>query len=353
MTGSYKERGALNKIMTLTQEERLRGVCCASAGNHAQAVSHHASRMGIDGVIVMPITTPDVKVKSTRAFGSKVVLHGESFSEAFEHSIQIAKTEGRTFVHAFNDSEVVAGQGTLAIELLEQLPFLEAVVVPIGGGGLIAGMSTFIKHINPRIKVYGVESSAMPGMKLSFEAGKVIPVPKRPTMADGIAVETVGLVPFTYVKQFVDEIVTVDEDELAAAVLALIEHEKTIVEGSGAAAVAAVLSGKLPLKGKQVAAICSGGNISMALVGRIIDRGLAKTGRLCRMHLTCLDNPGQLAKALAIVAQCRANVRDVVHERAFLLASVGTTQPILTLETRDFEHVVEVSFALRKLCRDF
>lgn len=349
MTGSYKERGALNKLLLLTEDEKSRGVICASAGNHAQAISYHTTRMGIDGVICMPVNTPHVKVKSTRDYGGRVVLYGNSFEEAFLYSIKLAREEGRTFVHAFNDSDVVAGQGTLAIELLEQNPFLECIVVPIGGGGLIAGMSLFIKSINPNIKIYGVETSAMPGMLSSINAGHVVSVPKSATMGDGIAIETIGLVPFNIIKQHVDKIVTVDEDELAAAVLSLMECEKTICEGSGAAAVAAIINNKLPeLAGKQVAAICSGGNIDMTLIGRIIDKGLFKSGRLARIHVTCLDIPGQLSQVLDIVKQCRANVRDIAHERAFLLDSVGTTQPILILETRDFDHIREVIDSLKQ-----
>lgn len=349
MTGSYKERGALNKLLLLNDEEKKHGVICASAGNHAQAVSYHTSRMGISGVICMPENTPHVKVKATRSFGGRVVLYGDSFTEAFSRALDIAKHEGRTFIHAFNDSDIIAGQGTVAIELLEQNPFLEAVVIPIGGGGLAAGMSLLIKSINPNIKIYGVETSAMPGMKQSVEAGHVVSVPKQPTMGDGIAIETIGLVPFEYIKQYVDDIVTVDEDELAAAVLLLMENEKTICEGSGAAAVAALMHNKLPqLKDKQVAAICSGGNIDMTLVGRIIDKGLFKSGRLTRIHVSCLDVPGQLCRVLEIVKSCRANIRDLHHERAFLLESIGQTQPVIVLETRDFEHIQEVVDGLNK-----
>ncbi len=244
ITGSYKERGALNKLLQLTNEEKARGVICSSAGNHAQAVSYHSTRLGIDGVIVMPTNAPLTKVNSTREFGARVVQAGESFAEAYEAAMKIAKEEGRTFIHAFNDNEVIAGQGTVAMELLEQNPYMDAVVVPVGGGGLIAGMSLFLKSINPRIKIYGVESAAMPGMYNSVKAGKLVSVPKKPSMADGIAIENVGALAFDIIKDKVDDIVLVDEDEMAAAVLMLLEKEKTVVEGSGSAALAAFLANK-------------------------------------------------------------------------------------------------------------
>jgi threonine dehydratase len=303
--------------------------------------------MGINGKICMPITTPHVKVQATRAFGGTVVQYGESFAETLQYALNLAHEEGRTFVHAFNDSNIIAGQGTLAIELLEQNPFLEAIVVPVGGGGLIAGVSLFIKQINPRIKVYGVESDAMPGMFQSMKAGHVVSVPKKPTFSDGIAIETVGMLPFKYIKEYVDKIVLVDEDESAAAVLALMETEKTICEGSGAAAVAAMMFNKLPeLHGKQVACMVTGSNIDMTLIGRIIDKGLFKSGRLARIHVSCLDVPGELARVLSVIKDCRANVRDVMHERAFLVHNVGITQPSIVLETRSFEHIQEVVDAL-------
>lgn len=348
ITGSYKERGALNKLLQLTEEERRRGVICSSAGNHAQAVSYHSTRLGIDGVIVMPVTTPYVKVNSTREFGAKVVLAGESFAEAYDHAVKIAKEEGRTFIHAFNDPEVVAGQGTCAMELLEQNPYMDAVIVPVGGGGLIAGMSLLLKAVNPRIQIYGVESVAMPGMYNSLKSGKLQSVPKKPSMADGIAIEHVGAIPFEVIKQNVDDIVLVEEDEIASAILLMLEKERTVLEGSGATGIAAIMSGKLPqLAGKNVVTICTGGNIDMSLLGRVIEKGLVKTGRLARIHVTILDQPGQLARVLGIFRDMRANIRDIEHERAFLLANVGMTQPIVTVETRGFDHVQEIVAKLR------
>ena len=343
IVGSYKERGALNKLLQLSPDERAHGVICSSAGNHAQAVAYHSTRLGIDGVIVMPINAPQVKVMRVKEFGAKVVQAGESFAEAYEAALKIAQSDGRTFIHAFNDNEVIAGQGTVAMELLEQNPYMDAVVVPVGGGGLIAGMALFLKQINPRIQIYGVETAAMPGMYESVRAGRLISVPKRATMADGIAIENVGALAFDIIQRQVDGIVQVDEDEMAAAVLALLEKEKTVVEASGAAALAAMQSNKLPqLHDKNVVLLLTGSNIDMTLLGRIIDKGLVKSGRLARIHVTVADIPGQLARVLTILHECRANVKDVEHERAFMVGNVGLTQPIITMETRDFEHVAEI-----------
>ena len=295
--GAYKERGALNKILQLNQEQRDKGVICASAGNHAQAVSYHSTRLGVKGLVVMPQTTPFVKVAATKRFGADVLLFGQSFDEATQKAAEISKTKGMTFVHAFNDKAVVCGQGSVGLEIMEQNPYLDAVVIPIGGGGLIAGMSLAIKTLNPKIKVYGVEARAVPGMYKSVLSGKVTKVVKTKTMADGIAVETIGDIPFDLARKFIDEIVLVEEDEIANAVLTLLEVEKTVVEPSGAAALAAIMSNKLPqLKGKQVAIVATGGNIDMTLMGRIIEKGLVKDGRIARIQVTVEDVPGQIAK---------------------------------------------------------
>jgi len=349
LTGSYKERGALNKLLTLTEDEKARGVICSSAGNHAQAVSYHSTRLGIDSVIVMPENAPYVKVQSTRSLGGQVVLSGQSFTEAYERACQIAEEQGRTFIHAFNDSKIVAGQGTVAMELLEQNPYIDAVIVPVGGGGLAAGMSLLIKHVNPRIKVYGVESVAMPGMYKSFKEHKLQGVPKSPSIADGIAVENVGAVPYEYIAKHVDDMLLVEEVDIAAALLLLLEKEKTVVEGSGAAALAALLTEKVNLKGQNVAILCTGGNIDMSLLGRIIEKGLVKSGRLARIRVTVPDVPGQLARVCQLVTSLQANIKDIEHERAFLLANVGFTSPLLTLETMGFDHVNEIIAKLEPL----
>lgn len=350
ITGSYKERGALNKLLSLSEEEKKQGVICSSAGNHAQAVSYHATRLGVDGLIIMPKTTPYNKVQSTRNFGAKVQLEGESFNDAFEAASKIAKETGRVFIHAFNDPLVLAGQGTVAMEMIEQNPYLDAIVVPVGGGGLIAGMALVLKHINPRIKLYGVEAAAMPGMYNSVKSGRLERVPKRPTMADGIAIEAVGNIPYSVIQNLVDEIVLVDEDEIAEAVLRMLELEKSLVEGSGATALAAVLHRKIALpEGAQVGVVCTGGNIDMTLLGRIIEKGLVKSGRLVRIRVTIPDVPGQLAKLCNLLGDLRANIRDIEHERAFLIENVGFTQPVFTVETRDHDHVDEIVNSMKKI----
>ena len=348
VTGSYKERGALNKILSLTPEQRESGVICASAGNHAQAVAYHSTRLGISSTIVMPETTPVIKVRSTENFGGNVVLSGRSFGEALERADEISAAENRAFVHAFNDPLVCAGQGTVAMEMLEQNPYLDAVIVPIGGGGLVAGMGAVLKAVNPRIRIIGVEAEAMPGMLHSTRAGHVVSVPRQPTVADGIAIERIGDVPFSVIKDVVDDIVTVSEDEMAAGVLALIEMEKTVVEGSGASGLAALMSGRLDfLKGQNVCSVLTGGNIDLTLLGRILDKGLVQAHRLARIRVTIMDTPGSLNSVLSVLAKMNCNIRDVAHERAFLLSNVHYTQPVLTVETKGASHMEEIVRALK------
>lgn len=351
LTGSYKERGALNKLLLLTPEERAKGVICSSAGNHAQAISHHSTRLGIDGLIVMPITTPYVKVASTEKFGGKVLLHGENYDEAYARAKEISDEEGRTFVHAFDDPQVVAGQGTVALEILEENPYIESIVVPVGGGGLIAGMALVLKHINPKIKIYGVEAKNMPKMKVSVDQGEIVKIPRLRTMADGIAIQQAGKVPFEIISKLVEDIVVVDEDEIAAAILTLLEIEKTVVEGSGATGLAALANKKLKFRqDEKVAVVLTGGNIDMSALGRIIEKGLVKDGRLTRLRVTVEDSPGELSKLTQLIGSMRANIRDIVHERAFMPVdiSIGYTSNILTLETRGPKHVDLIIGELRK-----
>jgi len=347
MSGSYKERGALNKLLHLTEQERSRGVIAASAGNHAQGVSYHATRLGIDAKIVMPRHTPLIKVTQTRRFGASVELIGETFDDAYAAALRLAEEEGRTFVHPFNDPLIIAGQGTVGLEMLEQNPYLDAVVIPVGGGGLIAGMAVAIKETNPRIKVYGVEAEALPGMRASLEAGKVVEVNGPRTMADGIAVRRVGDVTYEIVKRYVDDVVTVDEEEISSAVLTLLEVEKTVVEGAGATPLAALLNGKLPqLEGKKVGLVLTGGNIDVTFLNRIIERGLVKDGRMARFGVTVLDRPGVLTTLMRIVSSTMANVLEIGHNRAFSPAAIGETQVTLTLETRGHDHIAEITSAL-------
>jgi len=349
MTGSFKERGACNTLMSLSAEERARGVICASAGNHAQGVAYHATRLGIDATIVMPEATPLTKVQSTREFlgtSGRVVLFGASFDEAYEEARRIEAAEKRTFVHPFDDERIMAGQGTVGLELLEQNPYLEAVVVAVGGGGLISGIAVAVKETNPRIKVYGVESAAFPSMKRALAAGHPETVPTARTIAEGIALTRAGDHCYEVVKKYVDDVVLVDEEEIAEAILALLEKEKTVAEGAGAAPVAALLHHRLPVAGKKVAAIVGGGNIDMNVISRIIERGLVKSARLVKLDIRIPDISGSLARLTAVLAEKRANVLQIEHDRTF--ADTGLNEVVVTvqLETRGPDHVAEIKAAL-------
>ncbi|RYE92372.1 MAG: threonine ammonia-lyase, partial [Myxococcales bacterium] len=340
MTGSFKERGAANKVLSLTAEERARGVIAASAGNHAQGVAYSAQRLGVDATIVMPETTPLIKVQNTRALGARVVLHGVSYDDAADEALRIAEIEHRVLIHPFNDPLVMAGQGTIGLELLEQNPYLEAVVVPIGGGGLAAGVAVALKETNPRIKVYGVQTAALPSMQRAVAAGSPVALPPARTLADGIAVKRAGDLTLAVIQRYVDAIVTVDEEELSEAILILLEREKTVAEGAGAAPLAALLHQKLPVEGKRTALIISGGNIDVNFMSRIIERGLVKRGRLMRLRTLLPDVAGSLAGLLSILARSKANVVEIDHDRAFG-GDLGQSAVDLVLETRGFEHVQE------------
>ena len=348
MTGAYKERGALNKLLSMPEAERARGLIAASAGNHAQAVAYHAGRLGVAATIVMPEATPLLKVANTRGHGARVVLHGSNYDEAYAEARRLEQVEGLTFIHPFDDPAIIAGQGTVALELLEQVPDLDAVLVPVGGGGLIAGMAAALKAASPRTRVVGVEAEVIACMLASLEEGHLVTVDAASTLADGIAVKRAGELTFEHVKKYVDEIVTVSEEEIASAILYLLEKEKTVVEGAGAVGVAALLNRKVHgLEGKRVVAVLSGGNIDVNVVARVIERGLAKEGRLARVNVHLLDKPGQLAKVSQVVAAHRANVIEVHHTRAFS-QRFGDTTLQLTLETRGVDHVEEILRALRE-----
>lgn len=348
VTGSFKERGASNKLLSLSDAERDSGVITASAGNHGQAVACHAARLGIDATVVMPEATPLVKVTSTRRFGAKVVLHGANYDEAAERAAELKEQHGYTYIHPFDDPWVIAGQGTIGLELLSQAKELDAVVVPVGGGGLIAGLGIALKERHPEIEVYGVESRTFPGMKRALDDNSEAPVPGGKTIADGIAVRRVGALAVEIVKSYVDDIALVDEEEIAQAILLLLEREKTVVEGAGAVGVAALLHERLPLRGKRVAVILSGGNIDVNLVSRIIERGLVKTGRLVRLWVTAPDVAGVLAGLTDLVAETRANILEINHDRAFSSVELGETLIELVLETHGYEHVDLVCNELSK-----
>lgn len=348
-TGSFKERGALNKLLSLSEDERRRGVICASAGNHAQGVAFHAGRLGIPATIVMPDRTPLIKISRTRGFGARVELAGANFDEAYAEARRIQEKERLTFVHPFDDDFVMAGQGTIGLELIEQVPDLDAVIVPIGGGGLIAGVATAVKALSPKVRVYGVQTAAFPSMQRSVEAGEPVTVASGSTIADGIAVKRPGDKTLRVIQERVDGIVTVSEEEIANAIVLLLEEEKTVAEGAGAAALAALIHGHLPdLRGKRCAVVISGGNIDVNLLSRIIERGLVKEGRLVRLVVTVEDRPGGLARLTTLVAAQHANVIEIHHDRAFADSGFGETQIEMTLETRGPDHVRSIRESLEK-----
>jgi threonine dehydratase len=345
-TGSFKERGACYRLLRLSEEERRRGVITASAGNHAQAVALHASRLGIAATVVMPERTPLVKIEATRGFGARVELHGTSYDEAAECAAALAENERLVYVHPFDDLDVIAGQGTLGLELLEQLPEIDAVVVPVGGGGLLAGVACAIKETRSNVRVYGVESAAFPGMQVAYDS--LVPPASlgRRTIADGIAVRRVGARTVPLVRRYADGIVLVSEEEIAEAILLLLEKEKTVAEGAGAVALAALLHQRLALAGQRVVVVVSGGNIDVNFLERIIERGLVKTGRRARIRLTAPDAAGTLARVTEVVAQTRANILEISHDRSFSGADLGETRIDLVLETHGFDHIDAVQSRL-------
>jgi threonine dehydratase len=349
-TGAYKERGALNKLLSLTAEERAQGVIAASAGNHAQAVAYHASRLGIRARIVMPLATPLIKVSATRGYGGDVVLYGANYDEAYDEALRLSAQDHLTFVHAFNDDAVIAGQGTLGLELLEQHPDLEAVIVPVGGGGLIGGVGCALKETNPRIQVIGVQPARLPSVKAALLEGKPVTLPAAVTIGDGIAVRRAGERTLPLVQKYVDDIVTVEEEEIANAVLLLLEREKILAEGAGAAALAALVNRRIPLikdhEAKKIVVVVSGGNIDVTLLARIIERGLVKDGRLVRLRVHLPDYPGALHRLTGILAQHRANIVETSYDRAYHNVNLGDTAIDITMETRGLDHIAELISAL-------
>ena len=345
-TGAFKERGALNKLLTLTKEERAHGVIAASAGNHAQGVAYHAGKHGVRARIVMPLPTPLTKVSSTRAYGAEVLLHGANYDEAYEKAVEQSRQESLTFIHAFDDDAVIAGQGTLGLEILDQHPDIEAIVSPIGGGGLIGGIACAVKEKKPGVKVFGVQPSRIPSMKVAVEQGKPVTLDSAKTIADGIAVRRAGERTLPLVRKYVDDIVTVEEEEIANAILLLLEREKTLAEGAGAAAIAAMLNRKLSMEGKRVAVLVCGGNIDVTLLARIIERGLVKDGRLVRLRVHLPDYPGALHRLTGILADHRANIVETAYDRAYHGVNLGDTAIDITMETRGPQHIAELISAL-------
>lgn len=342
LTGSFKERGACNRLEAMSAAEREHGVITASAGNHAQAVARHGARLGLAVTVVMPEATPLVKVTATRRFGASVILHGANYDEAAELAGKLGKERALTYVHPFEDPLVIAGQGTIGLELLADAPDLDAVVVPVGGGGIIAGVSCAIKETNPRVRVLGVESRRFPSMKHALDSIAPPSLPGGKTIADGIAVRRVGDMTQALTRKYVDDIALVSEAEIAQAVLLLLEREKTVVEGAGAVGLAALLHHRFELAGQRVAVVLSGGNIDVNLISRIIEHGLVKTGRLVRIVVTAADVSGVLAALTHVIAETRANILELNHDRAFSGAELGETLIELVLETHGFEHIEEV-----------
>jgi threonine dehydratase len=347
MTGSFKERGALNRIATLSPEQAARGVIAASAGNHAQGVAYHATRRGIRAVIVMPETTPLVKVQATQGFGAEVVLHGPNYDAACDEAMRLCQAEGMTFIHPFDDPLVMAGQGTIGLEILDQVEGLEAVVVPIGGGGLIGGVACAIKESRPGVRVIGVQTSRLPSMAAAVREHHPVTLEPSTTIADGIAVRRAGEVTLPVVEKYVDDIVTVDEDEISSAILTLLEREKTLAEGAGATALAALLQGRIALaQGTRTAVLVSGGNIDVTLLSRIIERGLVQDGRMIRLRIHLLDRPGALVELTQIIAAHRINIVDTLYNRSYYGVNLGDTAIDITMETRSREQVEELLTAL-------
>lgn len=348
MTGSFKERGALNRLLTLGPREARRGIVAASAGNHGMAVAFHSKKLKRSATIVMPLHAPLIKISRVRLYGGECVLHGGDYDSAFAEARRLSRQRGLIFIHAFDDPQVIAGQGTIGLELYEQNSALEAVVVPIGGGGLIAGIALALKTLNPRIRVIGVQAEAMPSMREALAKGKPVRLPSSNTIADGVAVRRVGELALSLVRRYVDEVVTVTEGEIANAVLLLLEIEKTVAEGAAAIALAALVNKKVKLKGKNVGVVVSGGNIDVNLISRIIEQGLIQDGRLTRLSIVIHDQPGALARLALRVAETGANILQINQTRGFGQMAIGETEVDLILETAGPEHIEQVHRALRK-----
>ena len=346
ITGSFKVRGSAYKIAMLSEEEKARGVIACSAGNHAQGVALAATKNGIKSLICLPDSAPISKVEATKGFGAEVCVVEGCYDDAYQKALELKDSEGYTFVHPFDDENVIAGQGTIALEVLNELDNIDAIVVPIGGGGLISGIAYTAKQIRPSVKVYGVQAAGAPSMYNSVKSGKIECIPSVSTVADGIAVKKPGENTYSLVNEYVDDIALVSDDEVASAILALIEKQKMIAEGAGAAAVAAVMFNKFDLKGKRVVAIVSGGNIDVTNLSRVIDRGLLNSGRSSSLLIELIDKPGQLSDISRIIAECGGNVTGVHYEK-------GNTERIngcflrIEMETKDFDHVNLITQTLR------
>ena len=346
ITGSFKVRGAYYKMTQLSAEEKARGVIACSAGNHAHGVALAAQKNGIKSVICLPDGAPISKVEATKSYGAEVCLVEGVYDDAYQKALQLRDEKGYTFIHPFDDEDVIAGQGTIALELIEQIPDLDVIVVPIGGGGLISGIAYTAKTLNPHIKVYGVQAKGAPSMKNSVAHGQVEELPSVSTIADGIAVKKPGNLTYELCSKYVDEIVTVTDDEISAAILTLMEQHKLVTEGAGAVGVAAVMFGKLDVKGKKTVCVLSGGNVDVTILSRVISRGLLMSGRSCQLLIELMDKPGQLKNVSRIIADLGGNVTSVSHERSNEGSEVNGCYLRIVLETRNFEHIQQIRYAL-------
>jgi len=346
-SGSFKVRGAYYKLSRLNSSERRRGVVAASAGNHAQGVAFASSLLGIHATVVMPEISSIAKQMATRSYGGEVVLFGQNTDEALARAKEIAKG-GTSFIHPFDDEQVIAGQGTIGLEILEEVPGVEAIIIPVGGGGLISGIATIVKKRKPKVKIIGVQSARAPSAFFSMKHHKIVEMKVRPTLADGIALRRVGEITFPIIQKAVDDIVTVRENEIASAILMLMERKRVVAEGAGAAPLAALLSNRTRMRPQKVVLVVSGGNIDVNLLDRIIEKGLSETGRIARLGVILRDVPGSLSRLSELIARHHANILHIVHERAAKDIPIGFSRVVLILETRSPDHIVEIKEGLRK-----
>ena len=346
ITGSFKVRGAYYKMSCLSDEEKAKGVIACSAGNHAQGVALAAAKNGIKSIICLPDSAPISKIEATKSYGAEICLVKGVYDDAYAEALRQRDEYGYTFIHPFDDEDVIAGQGTIGLELLEQIPDMEAVIIPIGGGGLISGVAFAIKKLNPDIKVYGVQASGAPSMFNSIRDNKIERLESVSTIADGIAVKEPGENTYNLISEYVDEIVTVTDDEISAAILALMEQQKLVTEGAGAVSVAAAMFNKVPIKGKKTVCLLSGGNIDVTILSRVIKRGLLMSGRSCSMNIELIDKPGQLMDVSRIIAELGGNVTSIHHERANEGSAVNGCYLRIVLETRNYDHIEQIRQAL-------
>jgi threonine dehydratase len=348
-TGSFKERGARNALLRLSPAQKKRGVIAASAGNHALGLAYHGKLLGIPVTVVMPDYAPLIKVSTCRRIGAEVLVHGRDFAEARARADILVATKGLTYIHGFDAPDIIAGQGTLGLEVLEQVPDLDAIVCPVGGGGLIAGVSLAVKALRRRVKIIGVESTATGNLTAALRAGKPVRVPRRPTLADGLATLTVGVNAFALARTHVDRVVRVTEDSIALAILRMVELEKSVVEGAAATPLAAMMAGLLPeLRGKKVVLVVCGGNIDPVILSRVIEKGLVHDGRMTRFTVVISDRPGGLAALSRVIAESGASFKDIEHDRAFSGPDISAVNAVCTVETRDHAHIRALHRALRR-----